>query len=108
MKPIRITSAHQSITFSRRMLLLGTAQAGIGGLLIGRVKPDQATPAIDLVQHPTFHPFGFGCGREHDFEECRRDDDCSILVNDNDVARQDGDAAAADGLLPADKGQASH
>src|SRR5690242_18008857 len=37
MKPIRITSAHQSITFSRRMLLLGTAQAGIGGLLIGRM-----------------------------------------------------------------------
>src|SRR6476659_3687292 len=37
MKPIRITSTHQSITFSRRMLLLGTAQAGIGGLLIGRM-----------------------------------------------------------------------
>ena len=37
MKPIRITTAHQSITFSRRMLLLGGAQAGIGGLLIGRL-----------------------------------------------------------------------
>ncbi len=37
MKPIRITTAHQSITFSRRMLVLGGAQAAIGGLLIGRL-----------------------------------------------------------------------
>jgi penicillin-binding protein 2 len=37
MKPIRITNAHQSITFSRRMLLLGGTQAAIGGLLIGRM-----------------------------------------------------------------------
>ena len=37
MKPIRLTTAHQSITFSRRMLLLGGAQAGIGALLIGRM-----------------------------------------------------------------------
>jgi penicillin-binding protein 2 len=36
-KPIRITSTHQSITFSRRMLVLGGAQAAIGGLLIGRL-----------------------------------------------------------------------
>jgi penicillin-binding protein 2 len=37
MKPVRITSTHQSITFSRRMLLLGGAQLGVGGLLIGRL-----------------------------------------------------------------------
>jgi len=37
MKPIRITTAHQSITFSRRMLMLGSAQAAVGGLLIGRM-----------------------------------------------------------------------
>src|SRR5215210_1342371 len=36
-KPARVTSAHQSITFSRRMLLLGGAQVGIGTLLIGRL-----------------------------------------------------------------------
>jgi penicillin-binding protein 2 len=36
-KPIRITSTHQSITFSRRMLVLGGAQAAVGGLLIGRL-----------------------------------------------------------------------
>jgi len=36
-KPIRITTAHQSITFSRRMLMLGGAQAAVGGLLIGRL-----------------------------------------------------------------------
>jgi penicillin-binding protein 2 len=36
-KPIRLTAAHQSITFSRRMMLLGGAQAGIGALLIGRM-----------------------------------------------------------------------
>ena len=36
-KPARLTTAHQSITFSRRMLLLGGAQAGIGALLIGRL-----------------------------------------------------------------------
>jgi penicillin-binding protein 2 len=36
-RPIRLTTAHQSITFSRRMLLLGGAQAGIGALLIGRM-----------------------------------------------------------------------
>jgi len=37
MKPIRITSTHQSITFSRRMLVLGGAQIAVGGLLIGRL-----------------------------------------------------------------------
>jgi penicillin-binding protein 2 len=37
MKPIRITTAHQSITFSRRMLMLGGAQAAVGGLLVGRL-----------------------------------------------------------------------
>jgi penicillin-binding protein 2 len=37
MKPIRITSTHQSITFSRRMLLLGGAQIAVGGILIGRL-----------------------------------------------------------------------
>jgi penicillin-binding protein 2 len=33
----RFTSAHQSITFSRRMMLLGGAQVGVGALLIGRL-----------------------------------------------------------------------
>ena len=33
----RFTTAHQSITFSRRMMLLGAAQGGIGALLIGRM-----------------------------------------------------------------------
>src|SRR5690349_11329599 len=37
MKPIRITSTHQSLTFSRRMLLLGTAEAAVGAMLIGRM-----------------------------------------------------------------------
>ncbi len=37
MKPIRITTTHQSITFSRRMLVLGGAQAAVGGLLVGRL-----------------------------------------------------------------------
>jgi penicillin-binding protein 2 len=36
-RPTRLTTAHQSITFSRRMLLLGGAQAGVGALLIGRL-----------------------------------------------------------------------
>src|SRR3954469_1055746 len=36
-KGARFTSAHQSITFSRRMLLLGGAQVGVGALLIGRL-----------------------------------------------------------------------
>jgi penicillin-binding protein 2 len=33
----RITTVHQSITFSRRMMLLGGAQVAVGGLLIGRM-----------------------------------------------------------------------
>ena len=37
MKHMRITVAHQSITFSRRMMLLGGAQAAVGGLLVGRM-----------------------------------------------------------------------
>ena len=37
MKHMRITTAHQSITFSRRMMLLSGAQAAVGGLLIGRM-----------------------------------------------------------------------
>jgi penicillin-binding protein 2 len=37
MKPIRITNTHQSITFSRRMLMLGGVQAAVGALLVGRL-----------------------------------------------------------------------
>jgi penicillin-binding protein 2 len=37
MKHMRITVAHQSITFSRRMMLLGGAQVAVGGLLVGRM-----------------------------------------------------------------------
>ena len=37
MKHVRFTNAHQSITFSRRMMLLGGAQAAIGTMLIGRM-----------------------------------------------------------------------
>src|SRR4051812_39686311 len=37
MKHVRFTNAHQSITFSRRMMLLSTAQAGVGAMLIGRM-----------------------------------------------------------------------
>ena len=37
MKHMRITTAHQSITFSRRMLMLGGAQVAVGGLLVGRM-----------------------------------------------------------------------
>ena len=34
---MRLTAAHQSLAFSRRMLLLGGAQAVLGGLLVGRL-----------------------------------------------------------------------
>ena len=34
---MRLTAAHQSLAFSRRMLLLGGAQAALGGLLVGRL-----------------------------------------------------------------------
>jgi penicillin-binding protein 2 len=37
MKHVRFTNAHQSITFSRRMMLLGGAQGAVGALLIGRM-----------------------------------------------------------------------
>ena len=37
MKHMRITTAHQSMTFSRRMMLLKGAQVAVGGLLIGRM-----------------------------------------------------------------------
>jgi penicillin-binding protein 2 len=37
MKHMRFTNAHQSITFSRRMMLLGGAEAAVGALLIGRM-----------------------------------------------------------------------
>jgi penicillin-binding protein 2 len=37
MKHMRITTAHQSITFSRRMMLLSGAQVAVGGMLIGRM-----------------------------------------------------------------------
>lgn len=37
MKHVRFTNAHQSITFSRRMMLVGGAQAAIGTMLIGRM-----------------------------------------------------------------------
>ena len=35
--PRRLTSAHQSMTFSRRMMLLSGAQVAVGALLVGRM-----------------------------------------------------------------------
>ena len=37
MKASRFTAAHQSITFSRRMMLVGGAQAAFGGVLVARL-----------------------------------------------------------------------
>ena len=37
MNATRVTSVHQSLTFSRRLVLLGGAQAAVGTLLIGRL-----------------------------------------------------------------------
>ena len=37
MKPSRFTAAHQSMTFSRRMMLVGGAQAAFGGILVARL-----------------------------------------------------------------------
>jgi len=37
MKASRFTAAHQSMTFSRRMMLVGGAQAAFGGLLVARL-----------------------------------------------------------------------
>lgn len=37
MKASRFTQAHQSLTFSRRMTLVGGAQAAVGALLVGRL-----------------------------------------------------------------------
>ena len=37
MRQVRLTPVHQSLTFSRRMLLLGAAQGAIGAILIGRM-----------------------------------------------------------------------
>jgi penicillin-binding protein 2 len=37
MKASRFTAAHQSITFSRRMMLVGGAQAALGGALVARL-----------------------------------------------------------------------
>ena len=36
-KTKRYTGAHQSLAFSRRMLLVGGAQAAVGALLVGRL-----------------------------------------------------------------------
>jgi penicillin-binding protein 2 len=37
MKHQRITPVHQSLTFSRRMMVFGGAQAAVGALLVGRL-----------------------------------------------------------------------
>ena len=49
MKHMRITTAHQSITFSRRMMLLGGAQAAVGGLLIGRAS-EKAASFLEILR----------------------------------------------------------
>ena len=51
MKPIRLTATHQNITFSRRMLLLGGAQFGVGALLIGRMVGGEVVRRSDDVRH---------------------------------------------------------
>lgn len=49
MKIQRVTSAHQSMTFSRRMILLGGAQTAIGAVLIGRLG------YLSIAQNQKYH-----------------------------------------------------
>ena len=69
MKHVRFTNAHQSITFSRRMMLLGGAQAAVGtpdrtaGLAVGRAEPE--IPAPFGEQPRPAHPGAASPGLDH-------------------------------------------
>ena len=69
MKHVRFTNAHQSITFSRRMMLLGGAQAAVGtpdrtaGLAVGCAEPE--IPAPFGEQPRPAHPGAASPGLDH-------------------------------------------
>src|SRR5262249_2334760 len=92
-----------SAPFMSALLPLGlVARLGLG---IGGVEAGQFRAALDLAHDPFLERFLLWAGGGDIGGERRGDDHGAVAVGDDDVIGKDRDAAAADGLLPADEGE---
>src|SRR5690349_12175783 len=72
-------------------------------LIIRGIETRQRHAAIDLRHDPAFETFLFDGDRRHFVDHRGRNDDGAILIGDDDIVREDRNAAATNWLLPVDE-----
>src|SRR5216683_1764133 len=76
------------------------------GLLVHGIKAGELGAALDLLDDEALHPLLLSALLGDEGDEVFRDHHRAVVVADDDIAGEDGAAAATDRLLPADEGQA--
>src|SRR3984957_9732380 len=77
-------------------------------VFVWRIKPGQLRAFRDFTHDPGLHALLLRGGASHVLDESGRDQHGAVVVNHNKIVGIDGDAAAADRLLPIDEGEAAH
>ena len=77
-------------------------------LFVRRVEARQFRSVCDFIHDPGLHPLLLRRDPDYVLDERGRNQHRAIVVHDNDIVGIDGDAAAADRLLPIDEGETSH
>ena len=76
------------------------------GVIVRRIKAGQLHAILDFAEHPTFIKLVLGAFVGDEFQHRLRNDDRAVVVGHDHIAGKNCASAAADRLLPADKGQA--
>src|SRR4029079_16911893 len=71
--------------------------------VVGGIEAGQRDAALDLAHDPAFEALLLDRGGDDVGDELGGNDAGTVAVGDDDVVGHDGDAAAADRLLPADE-----
>ena len=72
---------------------------------IGRIQSRQRRSVFNLAQDPGFQPLLLASDRHHLFEERCRYDHGTVAIGDDNIFGKDGNATAADRLLPRNEGE---
>src|SRR5271163_4573973 len=84
------------------LLRSGVPRFGFG---VHGIEARQYRAVIDLVDDPAFHSLLLGAFGQYMVKEGLGDDDRTILIGNDHVIRENGNAAAADRFAPTDKCQ---
>lgn len=87
------------------VVLLAPGRVARLGVLVGRIEARQFCATFHFAHDPALIKFVLGTLVRDEFDEVLRNDDGAVVIEHNDVAREDCAATARDRLLPANEGQ---